>query len=89
MYSFYRCYLDSFGPLDMPLVRHEDESNYVHRLATLLENAGAVKGLIELEAYCLDRPYYRYYLICDEDTWCRELDFDRRHQRGPACCLLG
>lgn len=79
--------MDPIGPLDMPLVRHEDGSNYVLRLAILVEHAETVRGSMELEACCLDRLYNRYYLIRDPDAWSWELDFELQDWRGLACRL--
>lgn len=53
-------YLDPIGFLDLPLVLHEDKSNYVLCLAALVERAEEIKGLIGLDDCCLDRPYDRY-----------------------------
>lgn len=54
-------YLSPIGLLDMPSVPHEDESNYVPRLVALMNHAEEVKGLMGLDACCLDRPCNQYY----------------------------
>lgn len=57
MQSYCCCYVDPTGSLDTPMVRHENESNDVLRLTTLVEQAGTVRYLTGLETCCLDRPY--------------------------------
>lgn len=54
-----RClgYVDPAGFLNMPLVRHEEESDYVLWLVALLGPADEIKGSMGLNACCLDRPY--------------------------------
>lgn len=34
------------GPMDMPIVRHEDEVNYARRLVTLLDHAEKIGGFM-------------------------------------------
>lgn len=48
MQSYCSGYVDPIGSLDIPMVRHKDESIYVLHLATLVEHAGTVRGLIGL-----------------------------------------
>lgn len=80
--------MDDVGPLDMPSVHHEVESNYALRLLTLVESARTVRSLMDPETCCHDRPYERIYFIRDADEWSRELDFELLRRRGPACRLL-
>lgn len=54
----------------------------------LIDHAGEMKSLIGLDACCLDRRYDQYYLIRDDDSWSRKLDFECRHRHGPARHLL-
>lgn len=82
-------HLHHIGFLDLSLVPYEDEGSNVLLLATLIEHAAEVKGLMGLNACCHDQPYDPYYLIRDADAWSRELDFEFRHLRGPAHCQLG
>lgn len=81
-------YLILIGLVDMPLVRLEDESNYMLQLVALIGHAEEVKKLMGFDACCLDLPYDKNYVICEADCWSRKLDFNLRHRRGPACRLL-
>lgn len=86
------CCSGHFGPinfLDMSLVRHEDKSNYVLRWFVLEDRADAVEGLISLDTGCFERPYERYYLIRNGDSWSRELVLEKRSRHGPERRLVG
>lgn len=43
-------YMDLVGPLDVPMVRHEDGNSYEFFLVILLERAGSVWGIMGLKA---------------------------------------
>lgn len=81
--------MDSVGPLDIPIMRHENESSYVVRLATMVDFVETVRGLMGLEPCCLDRLYSQYSLQWDADAWSQKRDSELRHRRGPARRLLG
>lgn len=68
MKSYCPSYVDPIVLLALPLVRYEDDSNDMLRLATLVEHAETVRGLTGLETCCLDRPYDQCYLIGDADA---------------------
>lgn len=55
--SYCRGYMDHVGSLDMPMVDHDEESNYVPCLVTLLEHADTPKSIMGLEGCCVDMPY--------------------------------
>lgn len=82
-------YLYPIGILDLPLVRHKDESIYMLRLAFLISHGREMKGLMGIDTCCYDRPYIGYYLIRDADARSRELDFELRHWRRVARRQLG
>lgn len=54
--------------LDITLVHHKNESNFVIRLAALHNRAGKAKGWMGLEASYLDRPYDRYHFIREANS---------------------
>lgn len=62
-------YLDPMGLLDMRFVPNGNESSYVHRFVAQIDCAEEMKGLMTLDAWCLDRPYDQYYLIHDAESW--------------------
>lgn len=82
-------YVDPVRPLDIPMVRHDNESNYVPRLVTFVEHADTLRGLMGLEPCCLGWLYDGYYSIRDADAWCQELDFEIWQRHGLARRLLG
>lgn len=86
------CCFGYMGPLgfqDVPSIRQEDESEYVHRLADLFDRAEEIKGFMALDGRCHNWTYDRYYLLRNADLWSRELDFELWHTHGPACRLSG
>lgn len=71
MQSCFLGYLDPIGLLDVPLMRHEDESNYMLLLAASIGHSGEVKRRMGLNSCCLHQPYYQYLLMRDADAWYR------------------
>lgn len=76
MRSCFPGYTDRVLFMDIPLVRHEVHRNYVLRLVALLDRAEEIKGLVSLDACCLDRPYEQFCLAQDADSWSRLFDFE-------------
>lgn len=88
MQSYGLRYIDPIGSLHLPLVRHEDEKNYVLCLSTLVKHAGTSRGLMGLEICYLDRQYDQHYLTFDENNFTSEHDFELRYRNVPARRLL-
>lgn len=65
MQSYKDCCADPIGKSDIPIVRREDKSSYVLRLATFVDHAGTISGLMAFDPRCFDRAYNRYCLIRD------------------------
>lgn len=77
--SFCPVLVDPIDPLIMLIMLHEDDNNYVPRLANQGEHADTVIGIMGPQTCCLDWPEDRYYLIQAADALSRALNFDLRY----------
>lgn len=58
--------------IDIPIVRHAQEVNYLHHLSRLVWLVDVASEYRGLDLFLLEGPIGEFYLVKDADAWWRE-----------------